>query len=231
MSRRNKLEKFAELLTFANVYQNYTHKNPRLQGVHGEEVDLKGSWCPRHFGNDAPLIVELACGGGEYTLAMAELYPQKNFLGIDIKGNRIWKGASKALAANLQNVVFLRTRIEQLAYFFAPQEIDEIWITFPDPFLRKSKANRRLTSKPFLDKYRPLLKNTGTVHLKTDSPELFEFTLDTLGAYDGCTLIHADDDIYSKPLKQPELAIQTFYEAMHLSDGKSIKHIQFTFSQ
>ena len=229
MSRRNKLEKFAELLTFPNVYQNYHYKDPILQGAHGKEADLKGSWCSEHFKNDAPLVVELACGGGEYTLALAELYPSKNFLGVDIKGNRIWKGARKALAANLKNVVFLRTRIEQLMHFFAPAEIDEIWITFPDPFLRKSKANRRLTSTHFLDTYSSLLKKDGEVHLKTDSPELFEFTLDTLQAYPSCELISAEDDIYGKTLIKPELAIQTFYEKMHLAEGKTIKHIQFRF--
>ncbi|NND05932.1 MAG: tRNA (guanosine(46)-N7)-methyltransferase TrmB [Saprospiraceae bacterium] len=229
MSRRNKLEKFAELLTFPNVYQNYHYKNPRLQGTHGQEVDLKGRWCSEHFKNDAPLVVELACGGGEYTLALAEQYPMKNFVGVDIKGNRIWKGARKALEADLRNVAFLRTRIEQLMHFFAPDEIDEIWITFPDPFLRKSKANRRLTSPHFLDTYWTLLKKDGEVHLKTDSPELFAFTLDSLQEHRSCEVICADHDIYSKTLTQPELAIQTFYEKMHLAEGKTIKHIQFRF--
>ncbi len=230
MSRRNKLEKFAELGTFPNVYQNYDYQDPRLLGVQGEERDLKGKWCIAHFGCVAPLVLELACGGGEYTLALAEHYPHKHFIGVDIKGNRIWKGARKALAYKLSNVAFLRTRIEQLEYFFDPAEIDEIWITFPDPFLRKGQVNRRLTAKHFLDKYRSLLKTGGTVHLKTDSPELFEFTLATLQEVDGCKVLRVEDDIYSRPLSQPELEIKTFYEVMHLAEGKTIKHVQFSFS-
>ncbi len=231
MSRRNKLEKFAELLTFSNVYQNYRFKDPKLQWVDGEVVDRKGAWSQDHFGNQHPIVVELACGGGEYTLALATQSPDKNFIGVDIKGNRIWKGARKALAQKLANAAFLRTRIEQLELFFGPNEISEIWITFPDPFLRKSQANRRLTAKHFLHKYRSLLMPDGRMHLKTDSPELYEFTLETLESVEGCRLTHHADDIYSAAEMLPELQIQTFYEKMHREEGRQIKYIQWTFDR
>ena len=166
MSRRNKLEKFAELLTFPNVYQNYDPRNPCLKYVGGDIVQRKGQWRVAHFRNNADLVLELACGGGEYSLALAAQHPDQNFIGVDIKGNRIWKGARKAIANQLVHVAFLRTRIEQIDLFFAPEEVNEIWITFPDPFLRKSKANRRLTSTAFLDRYQRILKRGGTIHLK-----------------------------------------------------------------
>ena len=150
MSRRNKLQKFAELLTFPNVYENFDPENPQLIGLNGMPVDRKGKWKKEHFKNDFPITLELACGRGEYSLGLGRMYPERNFIGVDIKGARIWKGARIALEENLTNVAFLRTRIEQIALFFDPEEIDEIWITFPDPFLRKSKANRRLTSCRFL---------------------------------------------------------------------------------
>ncbi len=227
MGRRNKLEKFAELLTFPNVYQNYDPRAPCLKYVNGDEVERKGTWSESHFHNQSDLILELACGGGEYSLSLAEQYPNQNFVGVDIKGNRIWKGARKAIASKIPNVAFLRTRIEQIDLFFAPEEISEIWITFPDPFLRKSKANRRLTSVAFLEMYRRILQKGGTIHLKTDSPELYEFSLETLAQQTSYQINICSEDIYAQPLPIPELEIKTFYEKMHLEDGRKIKYIQF----
>lgn len=228
MSRRNKLQKFAELLSFPNVYENFDAKDPELTGKDGELVDLKGKWGAAHFRNDKPITVELACGRGEYTLGLARRYPERNFIGVDVKGARIWKGANIALEEGLDNAAFLRTRIEQIALFFAPQEISEIWITFPDPFLKKSKANRRLTSANFLKEYRKILKKDGIVHLKTDEPNLYEFTMETLAADDQVEVLYHDDDIYAKPLPFPELELKTYYEMIHLSEGKKIKYVRFT---
>ncbi|MEL6866407.1 MAG: tRNA (guanosine(46)-N7)-methyltransferase TrmB [Bacteroidota bacterium] len=227
MSRRNKLQKFSELLAFPHVFENFDAKQPSLVGKDGAKVELKGQWGAQHFGNSNPIVLELACGKGDYTLGLARRYPNKNFIGVDIKGARIWKGAQMALEEGLTNVAFLRTRIEQINHFFNADEVSEIWITFADPFLRKSKANRRLTSTNFIDRYRQFLQKDGTVHLKTDSPELYEFTLETLAETPNCTLQYQDDDIYAKPLPLPELAIKTFYETMHLAAGKTIKYVQF----
>jgi len=226
MSRRNKLEKFAELLTFANVYQNYSHGNPELRYINGEIISRKGTWANAHFGNENRIILELACGWGEYATDLARANPDTNYIGVDVKGNRIWKGASSALSEGLTNVAFLRTRIEQIEYFFDREEIAEIWITFPDPFLRKSKSNRRLTARSFLERYQRLLPEGGILHLKTDSPELYDFSLETIGEAPFCNLLYHDDDIYAKPLVHPALEIKTKYERMHLADGRKIKYIQ-----
>lgn len=227
MSRRNKLEKFAELLTFPNVYECFDPTHPRLIGLHGQEADLRGRWAGRHFQNDRPVVLELACGRGEYTLGLARRYPERNFIGVDIKGARIWKGARIALQEELKNAAFLRTRIEQIAAFFACGEISEIWITFPDPFLRSSKANRRLTSPRFLAEYRKILRPDGLIHLKTDEPNLYEYTLEVLSGTERAAILYHDDDIYGQALPAPELEIKTYYERMHLQAGKTIKYIQF----
>lgn len=228
MSKRNKLQKFADLLGFSNVYENFDPKQPELVGGDGATKELKGYWGATHFKNDHPITLELACGRGEYALGMARLYPNRNFIGVDIKGARIWKGARIALEEGLTNVAFLRTRIEQLSLFFAPEEISEIWITFPDPFPRNSKANRRLTSPPFIEQYRKLLKKFGLVHLKTDADSLFEYTRESLSADPKVEIQYIDDDIYAKPLPIPELELKTYYERLHLQDGKTIKYIKFT---
>lgn len=227
MSRRNKLEKFAELLTFPNVYENFDPTDPQLIGLNGAEMELRGNWAIEHFDNERPIVLELACGRGEYTLGLARRYPDRNFIGVDIKGARIWKGARTALRENLANAAFLRTRIEQIAAFFAPGEVAEIWITFPDPFLRKSKANRRLTAPRFLAAYRKILQPGGLIHLKTDEPNLYDFTLQVLAEMEGAHLLYHEDNIYRRPLPTPELEIKTYYERMHLQEGKSIKYIQF----
>ena len=227
MSRRNKLQKFAEVLSFPNVYENFDAKNPVLTGTGGVEVDLKGKWAQQHFSNDNPITLELACGKGDYTLGLARQFPERNFIGVDIKGARIWRGAKTALEEGLTNAAFLRTRIELIARFFEKGEVSEIWITFPDPFLRKSKANRRLTSDHFLEQYKRILANGGLVHLKTDEPNLYDFTLEVLAENKDYTLLYHDDDIYSKALPMPELELKTFYEKQHLAAGKTIKYIRF----
>lgn len=226
MSKRNKLQKFADLQQFPNVYQNFHHDDPYLEGIDGERVELRGAWAKKHFKNGQPITLELACGRGEYTLALAERFPERNFVGVDVKGARIWKGAYLAIQNEWRNAAFLRTRIEQIAHFFAPGEVSEVWITFPDPFLKKAKANRRLTSPRFLDQYRKVLPSGGLIHLKTDSPELYEYTLEVMETYEHAKLLIHQDDIYSEELVMPELAFKTYYENMHLRDQKTIKYVR-----
>lgn len=229
MSNRNKLQKFAEILTFPNVYENADYKDPHVKDKQQNRIELKGNWNKLHFKNENPITLELACGGGEYTLGLSRRYPNRNFIGVDIKGARIWKGAKVALAEEINNAAFLRTRIEQIEHFFASGEVSEIWITFPDPFLRESKANRRLTSAPFLDRFQKILAKDGYIHLKTDSPELYEFTLETELEYEEIELLYKDDNIYSKELPMEELEIKTYYEGMHLANGKTIKYVRMKF--
>lgn len=228
MSRRNKLQKFAEILSFPNVFENYEHNNPGLVGQDGEPVEMKGQWANKHFKNNNPIVLELACGRGEYTLGLAQRFPDRNFIGVDVKGARIWKGASLAIEAKLTNAAFLRTRIEQIDLFFAENEVSEIWITFPDPFLKKGKENRRLTAPSFINRFRKILHPNGTVNLKTDDDTLYEFTLETIKADNKCKLIYVDDDIYSNDLVTEELEIKTYYEKMHLEANKTIKYVKFT---
>ncbi len=230
MSNRNKLEKFAELLSFPNVFENFNPKENILTGKDGIQVDFTNGWNSFCFKNNNPIILELACGRGEYSLKLADRNPKNNYIGVDIKGARIWNGAKKALQENKKNVAFLRTRIEHIDDFFKPEEIDQIWITFPDPFLKKSKANRRLTSPYFIDKYRKFLKKKGIVHLKTDSPELYDFTMNVISKDNRCHIIYNNDDIYSTELDFPELEIKTYYENSHLKNGRKIKYIRFTIN-
>jgi tRNA (guanine-N7-)-methyltransferase len=228
MSKRNKLQKFAELDTFTNVYQCHDIKTLELFAAGRRPVEMRGQW-HAHFGNQQPITLELACGKGDYTLALARCYPERNFVGVDVKGARIWRGAITALENGLQNVAFLRTRIEKIAAYFGEEEVAEIWITFPDPFLRDSQSNRRLTAPVFLAEYRRILQKGGIMHLKTDDPTLYAFTLETLEAEPNCRILYHDSDIYAKPLPMPELDIKTFYEQDHLSKGRTIKYVRFCF--
>ena len=225
---KNKLRKFSDLLTYHNVYQCFDWHDPILYGFAMEEFDLKGKWKKEHFKNDHPITLELACGGGEYTVNLANKFPDRNFIGLDIKGSRIWKGATKAKNAGLDNAAFLRCKIELISKFFEKGEVDEIWITFPDPFLRESKSNRRLTSPYFLGEHRKVLKDGGIIQLKTDDPTLYEFTLETIAEDEKCQLIYEENDIYAKELYIPELEFKTYYEEMHLKAGKKIKYVRFT---
>jgi tRNA (guanine-N7-)-methyltransferase len=228
MARKNKLRKFAEIRSFSNVYECYDPTNPVLVGKDMEPVDLKGRWKETHFRNDHPITLELACGGGEYTIGLARLFPERNFIGVDVKGNRLHAGAKEAVVEGIENAAFLRSRIEVIDHFFAPGEVAEIWITFCDPFPRAIKENRRLSSAYFHEKYRHFLQPGGLVHLKHDDPDFVKFTLETIEADPRCTLLYQNLDIYADMLPMPELSIQTLYEGKHLSAGKTIKYLRYT---
>lgn len=207
-----KLIRFAELETFENVLQ--FPKN------------IKGKW-NEFFKNVNPIILELACGKGEYAVGMGMLYPQKNFIGVDLKGNRLWVGAKKAMENKLQNVAFLRTQIDQVNEYFSSDEVDEIWITFPDPQLRKSKAKKRLTHPKFLRLYQQFLKPGGYIHVKTDSPDLYHFTKQVIEMYE-CKL-HVDyEDLYSQEQIAEELKIKTHYEALDIAQSNRIHYLCFS---
>lgn len=231
MATRNKLQKFAELLKMPNVYECFDFMHPELTGLNGQPISLQGEWATKHFKNNNPITLELACGRGEYTVDLARQYPDRNFIGVDIKGARIWKGARIALAEKLDNAAFLRTRIEAIDHFFAAAEIAEIWITFPDPFLKKGKSNRRLTAARFLQRYRRILAPSGKIHLKTDSRDLYDWTLETFANQPAVQLEYNDHDIYAKPLPIPELATETYYEKLHKGLGKTITYLRFTLQQ
>lgn len=229
MARRNKLLKFSQIAEMPNVYQNFNGVDPtRTDEVvltHQEdEVHMQGRWSS-HFGNDHPLVLELACGRGEYSLALGAAHPSRNYIGVDIKGARIWQGAKSAIDQGLENVAFLRTRIEMIHFIFGAKEIDEVWITFPDPFLRDSKSNRRLTSPAFLDLYRRIVKPGGIIHLKTDDDTLYDFTVEEWSNHDLLEVVYQERDIYSGPLAYPELAHETYYERLK-GKGKTIKYIR-----
>lgn len=206
-----KLMRFAEIKTFKNVLEF--------------PEEMKNKWVS-HFQNSNPLIIELACGKGEYTVNMAKALPEKNFIGVDIKGNRMYVGAKRALNEEIENVAFLRTRIEQIDQYFDEQSVGEIWITFPDPFLRDGKAKNRLTHHKFLALYQKILAKDGIVHLKTDSPQLFEFTKEMV-MHHRCEIVQLIDNIYANGTPAFPLNIQTYYEGMHLLDNRTIQYISF----
>lgn len=212
---QKKLVRFAELKTFANVLQY--------------PGDMPGTW-NEYFKNANPIVLELACGKGEYTNGLAQMYPNKNFIGIDVKGNRLWVGAKKAMQHHLHNVAFLRIQIERITEFFTTEEVDEIWITFPDPQLRLSKAKKRLTHPRFLRLYYGILKPQGRIHLKTDSPDLYYFTKKVIEMY-GCHLHHDLDDVYAEPGISPELHIKTHYEALDIAGSKKVHYLCFSLPE
>ena len=209
---QKKLARFAELETFSNVLQ--FPKN------------MAGNW-KDFFKNQHPLTLELACGKGEYALGLGQLYPHRNFIGIDLKGNRLWVGARKALQLGLNNIAFLRTQIDQLTEYFAHDEVDEIWITFPDPQLRFSKAKKRLTHPKFLRLYQQILKKGGHINLKTDSPDLYRFTKLVMDLY-GCTVLKDIDDVYKQSQIDEELQIKTHYESLDIAGSNRIHYICFS---
>ncbi len=223
-----KSRKFQELDTFTNVFQNNREPFNKLYNNVGDAIDYKGKWREVYFKNDNPLILELACGEGYYTIAMAKSNPNINMIGIDVKGNRIWQGAKNALDEQLSNVAFQRTLIENIDDFFAEDEVDEIWITFPDPFLKFRRMRKRLTYTRFLLIYQKILKPNGIIHLKTDSTELYEFTKEMLELHK-CNIHSDNDDIYGKGHDEPLLDIKTRYEGMHLEDNRTIKYLKFSF--
>ncbi|MDR0618927.1 MAG: tRNA (guanosine(46)-N7)-methyltransferase TrmB [Bacteroidales bacterium] len=221
----NKLQKFADNLTFPNLFQ--------YPFLHREDCPMRGKWNSDYFKNDLPVVVEIGCGKGEYTTVLSEKYPDKNFIGIDIKGARLWKGAKYACEHNLKRVAFIRARADFIEKIFDRDEVSEIWITFPDP--QHAKERKRLTSPMFLERYRRILAtgsnagHSGRIHLKTDDTILYLYTLDDIVLGGGLPLFTCSDNVYSDSL--PELedvrSVQTFYEQMWLRMGKKIKYICF----
>jgi tRNA (guanine-N7-)-methyltransferase len=213
---KDKLRRFAEIETFANVYQL------------DEGKPLKGEWAKTHFKNENPVVLELACGKGEYTVNLAKLFPEKNFIGIDYKGNRIWRGAKTGLEEGINNVAFLRIQIENLLDYFEAGEIDEIWITFPDPQPQDSREKKRLTFPAFLDRYQQVLKAGGKVNLKTDNDDLYAYTVEKVNELN--LKVHKNTDhLYTSDLVDEVLSIKTYYEKKYLLHDKNINYIQFSF--
>lgn len=217
---KNKLARWKELESFDNVIQ------PEIDDVSHKDHPIKGNWRKTLFKNENPLILELGCGKGEYTVGLAARFPENNYIGIDIKGARMWRGAKTANETNLPNVAFLRTRIEFINSFFAEDEVNEIWITFPDPHPGARNANKRLSSPQFLNSYRQFLKNNGIVHLKTDNTELFRYTQSLIGK-NGLEFIVNTENLYSGEFSDEILAIRTHYESLFLKEGMDIKYLSF----
>lgn len=215
---KNKLAKFEEMKGFEHVVQ------APYNVVKNNDFHLKGKWREIFFENNNPIILELGCGKGEYSVELAEKYPGKNFLGVDIKGARLWKGARIALDKGLKNTGFLRTNIEIIGQFFGPEEVDEIWLTFPDPQMKKT--SKRLTSTFFLKKYQPFLKKNGIIHLKTDSNFQFSYT-SALVHLNGFEVLAETDNLYESDILNDTLRIKTFYEKQWLSRGIPIKYLAF----
>ncbi|WP_316841102.1 tRNA (guanosine(46)-N7)-methyltransferase TrmB [Pedobacter gandavensis] len=213
---KDKLRKFAEIDTFSNVYQMEEGK------------PLKGKWGSEHFKNEKPIVLELACGKGEYSVNMAKFFPEKNFIGIDLKGNRIWRGARTGVDENIENLAFLRIQIEDLAEYFEKGEIDEIWITFPDPQPQDSREKKRLTYDRFLEMYKILLKPGGRVNLKTDNDGLYAYTVEKVEEL-GLICHKKTDHLYTSEYYDDVLKIKTHYERIYLKHDKNINYIQFSF--
>ncbi|WP_203256041.1 tRNA (guanosine(46)-N7)-methyltransferase TrmB [Hyunsoonleella ulvae] len=221
MGSKNKLKRFKENETFANVFQ------PTREVLVNSEYELKGQWRKKFFKNNNPIVLELGCGKGEYSVALAQKYPDKNFIGVDIKGARFWRGAKTAIEESLANVAFLRTQIELIDHAFAENEVDEIWITFPDPQIKYKRTKHRLTNLEFLKRYKQILKPSGLVNLKTDSEFMHGYTLGLLhGA--GHEVLYANHNVYKQEGSPEEVtSIQTFYESQYLEQNKPITFIRF----
>lgn len=217
---KDKLKRFRELENLHRVIQ------PDFEEAYRCDYKLKGRWKKELFGNDRPLVLELGCGKGEYAVGLARLYPEKNFMGIDIKGARIWRGAKTANEEGQDNVAFLRTRIDFINSFFGRDEVDEIWITFPDPQEKKRRRKKRLTGEVFLNYYREFLKDGGFVNLKTDNLELYSYTL-KLAKFNGFEIDWHTDDLDQSGCKDETVNIKTYYEARFRAEGIKIKFIRF----
>ena len=214
---KKKLQRFAEMKTFANTFQ-YMHFE------RGTDHQLKGKWNSECFKNENPIVLELGCGKAEYTIGLGEKYPNKNFIGVDLKGARIWRGAKTALEKKLSNVAFLRSQIDFIDYCFAKDEANEVWITFPDP--QKEKARKRLTHPIFLERYKKIIQPNGILHLKTDNLELHEYTLEVI-AGNNHKLLDATNDLYSSSRRDEIKSIKTYYEQKFLGQGKKITYLKF----
>lgn len=213
---KDKLRRFAEITAFENVVELEDGKI------------LKGLWPKKHFKNNNPLILELGCGKGEYTINLAKLFPEKNFIGVDYKGNRIWCGAKTAMEEGIKNAAFLRIQIENLLDYFSEDEISEIWITFPDPQPQISREKKRLTSPRFLNMYKIVLKKNGSIHLKTDSDLLYLYTSQQIKAW-GLNLHKQTEDLYTSEFADEILSIKTYYEKKYLRNNKNINYLKFSF--
>ena len=215
---KDKLRKFAEVATFPNVVQLDAGK------------PFKGKWASDFFKNDKPLILELACGKGEYTVNLAKLFPEKNFIGIDYKGNRIWRGAKTAIEEGISNVGFLRIQIETILEYFAEAEISEIWITFPDPQPQESREKKRLTNPAFLERYKHILVPEGIMHLKTDNDGFYAYTVEQI-ELQNLPKLKETTDLYHSDLADEVLSIKTYYEKKYLAVDKNINYVQWKFKK
>lgn len=221
MGSKNKLKRFKDNETFRNVYQ------PSRDELLQNKFEYKGQWREKVFKNSNPIVLELGCGKGEYTVGLAKRDSSKNYIGVDIKGARFWRGAKTALEDNLQNVAFLRIQIELIAFAFEENEIDEIWITFPDPQIKYKRTKHRLTNLDFLKRYKKILKSDGIMHLKTDSEFMHGYTLGLLHG-SGYDVLYANHDVYKLEGSPKEVTqIQTFYESQYLEQDKAITYIRF----
>ena len=212
---KDKLRKFAEIDTFHNVYQ--------LE----EGKPLKGKWAAEHFKNSQPIVLELACGKGEYAVQMAKRFPEKNFIGIDLKGNRIWRGARTGVDEEITNLAFLRIQIEDIVDYFDKDEVDEIWITFPDPQPQDSREKKRLTYPGFLNKYKTFLKPGGKINLKTDNDDLYLYTEEVVKS-NNYICYKKTNQLYLSEYYDDVMAIKTHYERIYLKSNKNINYIQFS---
>lgn len=209
---KRKLERFAEIATFNNAFQ--------------KDCELKGKWNAEYFKNENNIVLELGCGRGEYSVALARMFPEKNFIGVDVKGNRIWRGAKTGLEENLTNLAYLRAQIELLPDYFAENEVSEIWITFPDPQPQISREKKRLTSPRFIENYRRIVKPNSIIHLKTDNEALYLYTLEILDQMK-INPITKTNDLYSSDILSEILEIKTTYESKYLREGKKITYLSF----
>lgn len=217
---KEKLKRYEEVVAFEHVV-DLSHLRP------GDTAAMRGKWREEVFGNSAPLTVELGCGKGDYSLALARQFPERNFAGIDIKGDRLWKAARQAEQEQPENLRLVRGRVDHITQMFGPAELEELWITFPDPHLKYRRRSRRMTAPNFLERYRNVLAPGGRIHLKTDSQELFDFTLETL-EQEKAEIRQRIDDVYALDEPPELLRIQTYYERQHLAKGRTIKYLRFT---